>query len=503
LNIHTEILDSHVARLTVQIDEDVFQNAKKRATKAIAKKVNIPGFRKGHAPYHLIANYYGEATIIEETVEMLANELYSSVIESSGLNPYTSGTIESFELEPQPHFIFSVPLQPETDLKDYRSIRVDYTEAVVTDEEIETAMLEIQREKSQATLSTEAAVMGDRVSGSLHGYWADELEDEDDDEEVIEEADEPADENQDGEIVSESDDLDVLEDEDGDDEDEDFNEHIDAIIHEHDAILYLSEEHEFAPGASAHLIGAEAGKRIEFILNYPKEDKYRSLSGRAVRFVMDVAKVEHVTFPELNDDLAREITQSESSPLGLAELRERILQNIRLQRQKELNESYIEAVIAEIAQQANFRYPELMVAEEVDELISSWASRVGMEAKDFLALMKQSDEDVTQNPIYRPQAIQRIEHLLVLRGVMQAENIVVTPLQVEEEIARAIASMNPDEESKYRKMFSTREMREKVYNRLLEESILDRIVQIGRGLAESQQVVLSEQPSDETSSASE
>lgn len=505
MNIQTEILDSHVARLTVQIDEDVFERAKKKATQAIAKKVNIPGFRKGHAPYHLIANYYGEATIIEEVVELLAKDLYPSVIESSGINPYASGTIENFEIEPTPYFIFSVPLQPEADLKDYRAIRVDYTEAVVTEEELKDAMLEVQREQSNATPSDEPAVMGDRVRGSLHGYWADVAEDNSD--EIIPVADEHASENQTDEVISEADEIDPLEADDDDYEDEDDEEndidHANAIIHEHDVTLYLSEAHEFVPGVSSHLIGAKAGKTLKFTLTYPEHAKYGAASGRAVRFVLDVAKVEHVTIPELNDDLAREITKSEASPLTLAELSNRVRENIQLQRQKELNSRYVESVIHEIVQQAVFRFPEEMIVEEVDEIISNVASRIGMPVEDFLKIMQGSGEDIHQDATYRAQAVERIQHLLVMRGVMEAENIVITPAQVDAEIEKVIATTNgnSEDERKYRKMFSDRKMRDNVYNRMLEDAILDRIIQIGRGLAEGQGVAVSKQFADDDTSS--
>ena len=502
MNIQTEILDSHVARLTVQIDEKTFENAKKKATKVIAKKVNIPGFRKGHAPSHLIINYYGEAAIIEEAVEILAKEMYPAVIEASGLNPYTSGTIEDFGLEPYPHFIFSFPLQPEADLKEYRAVRADYEAATFTDDELHNAMLQLQLEHAEATPSTEPAAMGDRVSGSLHGYWADEeddipavsddlemseTDDSEDQADLLETVD--ALNSQAVEIISDIDDLEML-------DDEDIHEHSTAIIHEHDIEAYLHEEHEFAPGMSSHLVGAMVGETIEFTLTYPQEDKYQAFAGRVVRFVMDVTKVEHVTIPELNDDLARQITQSETTPLNLDELRERIRNNILLQREEEVNQEYAETVIEKIVQQAIFHYPEEMIVEEVDNVVASMASRFRMEVPDFLRIMQQSVEEIHQNDMYRFQAIKRIQRLLVLRGVMESEHIEVTSAQVDDEIEKAIASMDGDEQV-YRKMFATRAMRENVYNRLLEQAVLDRIVQIGRGLAEESAVVGSTEESTE------
>lgn len=506
MNIQTEILDGHVARLTVEVDEADFEKAKKKATKLIAKKVNIPGFRKGHAPSHVIISYYGEAAIVEEAVEILANEMYPAAIESSELNPYASGTLENFTLEPQPQFIFSVPLQPEYDLKDYRSIRVDYDAPVFTDEELQMAMLELHRQHVEATPSTEPSVLGDRVSGSLHGYWADEVTEDTEDDAVEEmpEADAVAEEATefavDEQTVEDTPEETVdLE----DDEDDDLNDHSDAIIHEHDIEAYLYEEHEFAPGITPHLVGVLPGERREFTLTYPQETKYGAFAGRVVRFVMDVTKVEHVVFPELNDDLAREITKSEATPLNLEELRERIRENMLLKREEDANQEYVRKVMDEIAQQAVFRYPEQMIVEEVDNVVKNMASRIGMEAPDFLKIMQQYGEEIYKNGFYRFQAINRIQQLLILRGVMEAEHVEVTPAQVDAEIEKAITLMDGDKKS-YRKMFATRSMRDNVYNTLLEQAIMDRIVQIGRGLAEEVAVVeLTEQSTEATVSDSE
>ncbi|MGV2435599.1 MAG UNVERIFIED_CONTAM: hypothetical protein LVT10_12610 [Anaerolineae bacterium] len=126
-----------------------------------------------------------------------------------------------------------------------------------------------------------------------------------------------------------------------------------------------------------------------------------------------------------------------------------------------------------------------MIVEEVDEIISNVASRIGMPVEDFLKIMQGSGEDIHQDATYRAQAVERIQHLLVMRGVMEAENIVITPAQVDAEIEKVIATTNGNSEveRKYRKMFSDRKMRDNVYNRMLEDAILDRIIQIGRGLS--------------------
>ena len=63
MKITTKNLDDRQVRLTIKVDEEQTQEAMQRAARQIAKQVNIPGFRKGKAPYKLIVQRYGEETI--------------------------------------------------------------------------------------------------------------------------------------------------------------------------------------------------------------------------------------------------------------------------------------------------------------------------------------------------------------------------------------------------------------------------------------------------------
>jgi trigger factor len=102
LNIQTEKLDNHVARLTVEIEEKLWEQAKQKAARNLSKRYRIPGFRKGKAPYSVILRYVGEAPITQSAIESLGNELYKDVLKQSDIDPYTSGSLEDFKLEPKP-----------------------------------------------------------------------------------------------------------------------------------------------------------------------------------------------------------------------------------------------------------------------------------------------------------------------------------------------------------------------------------------------------------------
>ncbi len=76
MNTQIEHLDNHTARLTVQVQPERVDKAMHDAAKRIAKEVNIPGFRKGKAPYNIIVQRFGTQAVLNEAIDLLGNDLY-------------------------------------------------------------------------------------------------------------------------------------------------------------------------------------------------------------------------------------------------------------------------------------------------------------------------------------------------------------------------------------------------------------------------------------------
>ena len=79
MNIQQERIENHQSRLSVTIDSDQLEKAKKKAARQISKEVNIPGFRKGKVPYKILARYVGEQYILESAVEEMGKNIYVDV----------------------------------------------------------------------------------------------------------------------------------------------------------------------------------------------------------------------------------------------------------------------------------------------------------------------------------------------------------------------------------------------------------------------------------------
>lgn len=463
MNIQTERLENHTARFTVEVESERLDAAKKAAAKKIARQVRIPGFRKGKAPYKVMVNYVGEAAILEDAIEDLGNEIYSDVLKESDVQPYGPGSLEDFQVEPQPVFKFVVPLQPTVDLGAYRDIRIDYEAAVVEDSDVDEALKALQEREALIEESSKPVAAGNRVTVSIKGEYLDS-EDGADDETAEEAADDAGDEEETGEDTPSN-----------------------NVFIENDQVIFsLTEDNEPAPGFTEALAGANVGDRREFEITYPDdEDEYQHLSGRHVKFDVTIKKIETVTLPELNDAFAARVGESEQEegdePQSLLQLRMKIRKDLEEQAEEQAKAEYAQGVLESIMDQATFAYPEALVSDQVHHILHHLDQDLrqrGLTLDDYMKVMGKSHEDLHED--YNDSAIETIKRSLTIRELIDIEQIEVTESDIDSEIDRVVAQFG-EQAAAFRSIYNNPTVRENLSNDLLTRKVMDRIASIARG----------------------
>jgi len=488
LNIQTERLDNHTARFTVELEADRLEQAKQSAARQIAKRVNIPGFRKGKVPYKILVNYIGEGALLEDAIEILGNDIYKEALDESGVEPYGPGQMEDFKVDPQPTFTFVVPLQPTVDLGDYRSTRLEFTGPTVEDDQVNKAMRALQEEQAVVEESHQPVALGNRVTVEMYAA-------------TIEAEGEKA-----GESTETHEHQHEHEHEHG--EGEEHHHHHDhglggnEFIHEHNAVLVMGEENEEpAPGFKQALVGANVDETREFEVTYPddKEAWGERLAGKRARFKVTIKKIETMTLPALNDDLAARITEKEEKPLTLLELRIRLRENLQKSAERRAQSDFSAEVLDKLVEKATIAYPEALVEDQLDsylERLDRYLRQQGLTLDDYVRISGRSKDDLRAD--YKEIAIRNVKRSLVLREVMRAEQIEVADSAINEQIDQMLAQFGEQAES-LRPMLDTPAMRENVRNDLLEQSVLDRITAIAKGEAPE----LSSTSTDESATSNE
>lgn len=504
MNIRTERLENHSLRMVVEVEPTALEEAKRSALRTISGKLNIPGFRKGKAPAAVVTRYVGEAYILEEAIETLGQKLYREALEQSQVEPAAPGSMDDFTLEPQPTFTYTVPLAPEVVLGDYRSVRVDFKEAEVTDEDVESELRGLQRELSVATPREDGAQIGDRITADVHSFFVEPEAEADTDTDVHDRKEE-------------------------------------AYFHRHGAVLSLLEgdDEPLAPGFSQNLVGVKAGENRTFRITVPVDhDKANDdLKGRTIEFVVGVSAVEQLELPEMNSEFAKDVSarygwekeveeaeavetdeaateaqaaeetpaaeaeteavsdeaaadEAESDEAGednfidsLDEVRVRLKAALIEREEKAVRERYANSVLEKIIDGAEVKFNDASVESEIDDMIEDLKERLRQNRLDLDTYLKQTGRTIDEiRGDYREPASRFLRRSLVVREFATAEKLSVSESDINERLLSVFGGIDPQ---MIEQMGLLRDQRflNNMINNLMSQKIEERAAAIGKGEA--------------------
>jgi trigger factor len=490
VNVQTEHLDNHTARLTVQIEPDRLNDAMRRAARKLAQKARIPGFRPGKAPFNVVVSMLGYDYVLGEALDKIGSEIYKEALDTSGIEPYGPGNLDEIQ-EGGQKLIFTFPKQPEVALGSYRDIRLEHEPVEVTDEMVNRAMEDLRQRQAVVEPADRPARLGDQVvlSHVEVALLSDNDEDDDDTEDTEAEASSDATAEATADAGDEAEDLDDdgwydddEEDEDEDEDDED-SEQGEILFHEHnyDYILFEdADEERLYPGFAAEIVGAVAGDALEFTLEIPEDYDDSDIAGRTLFCEAHVQQVQSRLLPEWSDDLAKRISEGKF---------ETILE-LRMDARQSLNETAAALARRDLANQAldkvvegaALKYPDEFVDEYVDDFVESLKrtlSQQGLTLQSWLTMTHQTEDELRAQ--YREAAVQRAERALVVGEFVKHERLSVSDDDVDAEIDQLSEKYGGDQAGQFRQFFASDENRMSIHNDLITSRAMDRLAAIARG----------------------
>ena len=112
MNIDTQAIEPCQLKLTVEVDAERLQRAKQAAARKLSGRLNIPGFRKGKAPYAVVVNQVGEAAVTEQAVDSLGSEIYKEALELTHVEPSATGELVEIAHDPLKFTFVNRNLEP-------------------------------------------------------------------------------------------------------------------------------------------------------------------------------------------------------------------------------------------------------------------------------------------------------------------------------------------------------------------------------------------------------
>ena len=400
MSLQVEKLENNMARLTIEASAEELDKAIEGAYQKSKNKISIPGFRKGKAPRKMIEQMYGREVFYEDAANALIPDAYEKARFQTGFDIFlqdayekaleecteeivSSPEIEVIQIEAGKPFIFTaeVALKPPVTLGKYKGIKVDKTDADVTDEEI-TAEIDGEREKNARIVDvTDRAV-------------------------------------KEGDIA-------VI----------DFEGFVDGEAFEggkgQDYPLTIGS-HAFIPGFEEALVGAQIGQETDVNVTFPEDYQAAELAGKAAVFKCTVKKLQEKVLPGLDEDFVSEVSdESDTVEEYREEIRKKLSERKTASARNAKEEAVVEAAIAD----AKMDIPDAMLKTQQKQMAQEFTQRLQAQGISWDQYMKITG--VTAQMLLdqmKPQALKRIQSRLVLEAVAAAEKLEAAAEEVEEEL---------------------------------------------------------------------
>ena len=181
-----ETLTPTRAKITVEVPFEELKPSLDAAYQAIAKQINIPGFRKGKVPPPVIDRQVGRGAVLDEAINDALPKLYVQALQDNDLQPLAQPEIDVTKLEDNTLFEFTaeVDVRPAIEVPAYDALSVEVEDITVSEEDIDdeveslrerfATLKDVERPAADgdvATIDLKATREGEPVEGGeVSGY---------------------------------------------------------------------------------------------------------------------------------------------------------------------------------------------------------------------------------------------------------------------------------------------------------------------------------------------
>jgi trigger factor len=143
--------------IDVSVPHEQFQTYREKAIARLGENLELPGFRKGKVPQNMLEKSLPEMAVMEEMANIAINDHFPKIIMEEKIDAIGRPEIKITKVAPGNPFEFTatVAVVPEVTLPDYKKIAsgtVLEKEATVTDEELDTAIIELKKTRAHQDL---------------------------------------------------------------------------------------------------------------------------------------------------------------------------------------------------------------------------------------------------------------------------------------------------------------------------------------------------------------
>ena len=381
---NTEKQEHSVVALTIEITKAEFEAAKDKAFKKTGKNITVPGFRKGKAPRKMIEKLYGEGVFFEEAFNIIYPDAMEMAVEKSGIKPVGRADVDLGDPAEEGGLtiIAKVPVEPEVELGEYKGIEVEKETVKVLQADVKAELNRMAQRNARTETVERKAKKNDTVDIDFEGF-------------------------------------------------------VDGVPFEGGK----AEHHEltlgsgaFIPGFEDQLIGCKAGDEKDVVVTFPEEYHAKELAGKEATFKCKVHKVEETILPEIDDEFAKDVSDTCET---LDDLKKEITERLKAERQEAADNAFEEKVLDAVIDGMKADIPAAMIDSQVDTVVQDFGYRLQMQGMGLEQYLKMTGTEMGAfRAMFQSQAERQVKTRLALQKVVELEGITVSDTELEEEYAK-------------------------------------------------------------------
>ena len=369
-------------KIDFEIEAEKFENAIQTVFNKNAKYFNIPGFRKGKAPFHIVEKQYGVQIFYEDAFNELVPEIYEQALKENNIEAVSKPEIEISQMEKGKDlkFLATVQTKPEVKLGKYKGIEIKKVEYNVSENDIEHELEHMAEHNSRLVTVNDRPVKEQDVVVIDFGGFVD-------------------------------------------------GKPFDGGKAENHELTIGSKT--FIPGFEEQIIGMKIDEEKDINVKFPDEYFSKDLAGKDATFKVKLHEIKVKELPKIDDEFAKDTSEFDT----LSDLKNNIKERLEKQNKEREKSETENAAVDVLCENTEIDIPSGMIETEIDNAVEEVRGRLsyqGMKLEDYLKIINKTMDEFRKE--YEEQAKKSVKVRLIIEAISKDADIKVDEKEIEDKI---------------------------------------------------------------------
>jgi trigger factor len=386
MKVQIENISSFERKIFFEIPSDVVSQEMESTYRALNRNVKLKGFRPGKVPRSILERYY-KTQVEEEVASKLIKDSYGKAVEEHRLTPVVEPTVldRTFEAGKDFKYTVTVEVKPEVAVEGYLGMEVERAKVSVSEDEVEARLKDLQDTHAQLKpLGMNRPIQEkDLVIFDFEGtYSGQPLEG----------------------------------------------------WKAHDHLAEVGSK-TLLGNLDLQLIGLSRNEEKDVSITLPETYSKKELSGKSIQVHLKVKEIKEKILPVLDDEFAKDVGNYNT----VADLKARLHQTLREQKQAQANQAAKEKLLSMLVEKNPFPISKSMIERQVQTLIARTELRL---ARQGMKLEEASLDRQQLHDSFMPTAEKEVRGALILEKIAEMEKLSVGEAELEAKFEQMAGQLN-------------------------------------------------------------